>query len=471
MITTGLVPNMLLLATSLESAQTGITGLLASGVSISQSKGNLSALVTVLSANVTILATTIASWSATSPGLTNPAGGTYYLTNALAIPDIQTTASTASNNINSASDGASTFATLSSSPNLNSFAAEIRNIIVNLENNVYVTIIAAGTAVKNSATAGLNSGQSTALRTIGDFQGPLTDSIASYRNTTSNMLDLVISYDSYRVYAVYSLSSLVLIVLIVLSISMILAKPSSVKGCNLCATPIYILIQLLAILLFLLALVLGDVCTNVFEISPSPIATALGSSGVILNNVFILRNNCTNGVSILQAGINMGYINADNFSLTTLANNQLNSVNFSGIANGFNLGNTIDLSSTPTAKLSVLTSLDLSTLNTTQLDTLQFTTLPSLSNQLGSIFSALGALSTALSPSMITYTPPTAIIATQDAAVTDLRSRILNMQNLITTLTTNGTGTIPLLIAQVGVLSATITSVKSQATALIVKTI
>jgi hypothetical protein len=464
--TTGLIPNFNTLAVSMDDSQSGINALKESGVSVKTTKLSLSALVATLADGVGHITGNISAWTSVPMPVPGSSNITYFLSTAVAVPNVGQTATEAKTNINSASDGSSTFSSLDNSPNLTKFANEIRDIIKTLQVNMSIEIAKGGNDVKVSTAKALNEGQATAVKSIEDVQGPLSTQVSGYRNLTSTMLDMILVYDVYRVQGVWGLSALILIILIVLSIGMCAGKPSAVKGCNLCASPIYLLIMLMALLFFLIALVLGDVCTNVFETTPSPIATALGSDGAMINNIFVLRNNCSSGASILQAAEQMGYLTSDT-SLSTQANKQINNVNFSKISDGFNLDNMIDLSNSPTSQLSTLTSLNLSTLNTTQLDTMRFTTLPLLSSQLVNVSTSLTTLNSSLTATLLTFTPTGQVYPVTANAVADLQSRITSVVAIITTIVANGTGTIPSLITQVTYMSGNITVLKSQASTLI----
>ena len=127
----------------------------------------------------------------------------------------------------------------------------------------------------------MNDGANTTSSQITTYANTLTPTIANYRAQASTFFtEKLASYDSYRKYATYGLSGAVIAVVIALSITMINHSPTMVKGCNLCANPIYLLIQFLAIIVFFLALIVGDLCTSIFETSPPTLASLNGYSAL-----------------------------------------------------------------------------------------------------------------------------------------------------------------------------------------------
>lgn len=210
-------------------------------------------------------------------------------------------------------------------------------------------------------------------------------------------------------------------------------------------------------------------CSAVFETSPSPLAVSLGSEKRdYINDIFIIRKNCSDGVSILQSVLDRGIL-GQNASLSYQANQQINSVNFSNIATGFSIDDQINLSAQPANQLKVLTSLDLSNFNTTQLDILKNTTLPTLHTQLVLIKSSLIFLNSTITSESLTYKflLPQNTSPQLNASVSDMQSRITSVCSIITQMTQNDTGTIPNLILQVGYMISNITFIKSEAVNLI----
>lgn len=186
-----------------------------------------------------------------------------------------------------------------------------------------------------------------------------------------------------------------------------------------------------------------------------------------ITDALTIKKNCTEGQSILQIANNLNLLDS-NSSFRYQANKEIDKVNFSSIATGFNLDDQINLSDSPTSKLTVLTSLDLSTLNTTQLVTLRDVTLPQLSTELTTIKTLLVTLGSTVTTSGLISLPGSQSVDTMNAALVDLKARITVTTNKIDLLVKSGNGTIPLLIVQVNNMATNIDTVKTQAVTLIV---
>jgi hypothetical protein len=392
---------------------------------------------------------------------------TYYYNAPITIPSVGQTAANAQGNINSASDGSSSFAPLKTSPNLTVFAIEIENLLDMLQNKLRVAVSQGGMDVKNNSNTALTTGDVTARSILKNTTEPLKKSVNGIKSDVDKAFNSLQSFNLIRTYATWGLSGLILLILIVMSIAMLLGKPSAVKGCNLCASPIYILFIVMGILFFILALSIGDVCTSTFETYPPPLAPLLKAAAKFdITDALTIKKNCTEGQSILQIANNLNLLDS-NSSFRYQANKEIDKVNFSSIATGFNLDDQINLSDSPTSKLTVLTSLDLSTLNTTQLVTLRDVTLPQLSTELTTIKTLLVTLGSTVTTSGLISLPGSQSVDTMNAALVDLKARITVTTNKIDLLVKSGNGTIPLLIVQVNNMATNIDTVKTQAVTLI----
>lgn len=191
----------------------------------------------------------------------------------------------------------------------------------------------------------------------------------------------------------------------------------------------------MAILLFIFALLIGDVCTTVFETTPSPLIVSLGDTGKLVGQVFSLRDQCYSGNSILTIITNLGFVNSSQTNLTTIANDQMSTINFSSIATGFDLTGSLDLSASPAAELSVLLNLNVSSLVVTALVTLNNTDLANLNTQLLSLSATLSGLQTSITQASLTFTPINPTNTEAANAVIDIKSRIGTVIGLISALT------------------------------------
>lgn len=464
--TTGLTPNMIQLATGLETTQANQVVIVGIADAIAANKTAVSSQVASLVTSIKAINAAIVLWSSTLSNVPSPsvAGLQYRLTATVSTGQIVSTADSAQANIDSSPDGSSTFASLASAPNLATFATEIRTLIDGIQANIAKAIRDGGASVKATSIPALDTAQAQAINTITSFSDPLQKTLSSTYKSADDAFLMVIQFDDYRNYGVWGLSAVVVIVLVVMAFTMCHAKPSRTKGCNFCANPIYMLIQIFAVLFFIMALILGDTCSALFENTNT--LAKLGSTGTTISQALSVKNSCTNGESILQAAIRLNLVSGDGSNLTKLAQGQIEGIDFSSVATGFDLSSQINLSGSPTSKLSVLTSIDLSSLNVTALGTLQNTTLVSLKTQLSTLATDLATLRSALVSGQLTFSAAQNG-ADENNAVTNLQSRILTTITNINGLTVSGTGTIDILGSAVFSLANNILSVKEATTTLI----
>jgi hypothetical protein len=437
----GLSPNMHKLADGLDLCQNNIGYLIANGTLIQTAKANLTTKVIAMSVTVDEIANSIASWSSSSSPLPIGSSATYYLSSAVVVPSIQDSANETKNGLQSAPDGSSAMAPLTTSPNLSQFATEIRSLLNSISVSITTEIRKGSESVKTNTVSALDTGKAVANGPLKSGLDPIKSSIGDFKSSLISGLQNVGSYDNYRFYAISGLSAMILLILIILGITMCLKKPSRAKGCNLCATPFYFLIQLLALTLFLISLGLGEVCDNVFNQYPSPLLQ--GSAYADTQKIFFnARDNCLNNKSVFITAFDLKLVDADTANLTKIATEKLDAIDFSGLSDQFNLSSTINLSESPSSKMDTLNTLDLSSLDVTTLNTIHDTTLPSLLSQLNSLKATLQALSSALNAGALTFDPNPQDPLIQQNAVDDLKARIANVMTKIDTLTGSNTGTI-----------------------------
>ncbi|KAJ3258984.1 hypothetical protein HK103_003125 [Boothiomyces macroporosus] len=347
-------------------------------------------------------------------------------------------------------------------PNLTAFAVQIQGIVTTLTVNVKQQITSAGSSFKGSAESSLTSAQNSITSSIASMQSSLDTSISGGINTVNQNYNQVVSYESYRADGMIALSSLILFILVVFSFGLGLKRAHAVKGCNLCITPFYLLIQLFAIVMFVLALVLGDVCYVVFETNPPLIANSSALSPSMqqsINEFSTARTQCAQNASLITIAVNLGLINSSQVNITSQASTQINSLNFSSLSNGWNLNSVLTLSNSPTSQLSNLTSLDLSGLNLTALNTLANTTLPNLKTNLISLNNSLPAPSQ-VNQTLFTYQPGSPNSSDITNSINQFNSQVANAQTLIGQLANSG-GIIDQLISSTNTMGDQVTTLKT----------
>lgn len=118
---------------------------------------------------------------------------------------------------------------------------------------------------------------------------------------------------------------------------------------------------------------MGDVCTLVFDTTPSPFA----SISPIIANAMVAVDDCYTGSSLLEVVGRLGVVNETQTNVTKMASDKIDTFDF-GAVSSFNLGNIVNLSDNPTSQTAVITSLDLTGLRTTELDDIHNTNVPQI---------------------------------------------------------------------------------------------
>ena len=236
------------------------------------------------------------------------------------------------------------------------------------------------------------------------------------------------SYNNSRNIVMIIMSTIILIIMGVIAFFGFRKSSKGVKGCNLASAPVYIVIQLLAVIMFLVAVMIGDVCSSVFDFSPAPILNGLPTGGAYdgVNYIMLLRDQCSAGYSILTVSVNMGLVKASDIDTTALCNSVIDVVDFSPLGN-IDLSSLVVFTPDPATILTPLKNLDLSGLSATSLNTLVNTTLPALKSSLVAISAALNA------SAVSTFTG-----VTSAAATADYTTKKQSMMTTLTSYTTSG---------------------------------
>jgi hypothetical protein len=382
----GVTTNMNDLATNMRNTNTNRLTLVTTGNTFSSQMASVRTTITTMIADIKSSTAAIRSWS-TAPGITLNSG-TWLWTSNIPVGTIDSDADTILTQFNACPDGATQLAPLNSMPDLIAFADEIGNLVNRLKTEVQSTITSSTTNTKSSTGTALTSARNGITNSLDSMKTNLDGSLNPLITSIRTAFDSVRAYESSRSIAMIILSSLVILILVIFTLSFMTKRPAGVKGCNLVSSPFYLLIQLCAILLCILALVFGDVCSAVFEYSPPPIVQALDSTTAnSVTQAFTARDKCVANISIINIAGDLGLVNSNQVNVSRLASEQIDAVDFSGVANNFNLGNSLSLSNSPTSQLSNLINLDTSQLTVTNFNTLE--------TSLGSLRTAITNLRTA----------------------------------------------------------------------------
>lgn len=392
LVTDGVTPALDNLASTMTSSGTGAQSLIDSGNSIASFKSSASALIQTMITDISTINSTIAGWQS---GITLSSGGIYTPSNissSFSNPDPSVLASTANSNLNAASNVPSFLTSIASTPSACSICAlAVQNASNSMPSLVTQRVVSQGSGVK----ANLQT-------TLGKTESDLINSLVSMRDSANVMVNSGISsmnsfsssatnYNDIRNTIMIIMSTIILIILLVISVFGYRKNPKAMKGCNLVSTPVYAVVQLLAVLMFILAIVFGDICSSVFDYTPAPILSGLNDGlydGV--NNILLLRDQCSANYSMLTVAVNMKLVSAESIDTTQLCSSAINAVDFSPLGN-INLASLVVFSPDPATILSPLKNLDLSQLNASSLNTLVNTTLPALNSSLIAISAALNA--------------------------------------------------------------------------------
>lgn len=362
----GVNSNLANLISDLQNISSYIDVAVNEGATASTTYTELSNSISVLSTNVSRIITTISGWDDTNGVAIS--GGTYrtgYTPSTISFSALN-----------------SDFASI---PNGRDQMNPIKNIEMSKTISDYTSTssglparITSYIRAANAPTkANLNSAVITAkvsiLGAIKSVEDATDRTFDGGRNQLKLFLSSVEGYNSYRSTSMIILSSCIFVIMIVVTFAFFKQKPILVKGCNLCATPLYLFVQLLAIIIFILAVVFGDVCSSVFEYSPAPILEGLDSSfGEPVLQLTLLRDECSNNVSIIQVAVDVKLVRSDEVNITLQLDKTVNLVNLTSIAN-FTLEPLVWLrnatpSVTPSVIVDPLSNLDLGLLQSSSVD-------------------------------------------------------------------------------------------------------
>ena len=247
-------------------------------------------------------------------------------------------------------------------------------------------------SVKSNLDAQLEKTKANIINSLSSMRDSANKNAGQGKNSLNSFSSEASIYNNIRNNIMIIMSTIILVILAVFSYFGYRQKPKSIKGCNLVSTPIYVVIQLLAVVLFILSIMIGDVCSSVFDISPAPVLNGLPSGGLYdgVSTILMLRDQCSANYSILTIAVNTNLISAESIDTTQLCNNAIDAVDFSPLGN-IDLSSLVVFSPDPATILTPLKNLNLSNLNAASLDILVNYTLPALKSNLTSLFLAINS--------------------------------------------------------------------------------
>ena len=394
LVSTGVTPSLTQLANNISATDGSIQVLLGQGDNIANLKSRIQSILTNVHAELVLTQTAYNAWT-TSVTL-SPGSYSYNPTTPMPgglLSGTVTASSGAITLIAQSPDGQSTIAPLGSL-GLSAYATQINDIVSSLPSTIIGLVSNGTTSFTTSAVTTLTSTKQSITGSLNSTVTSTNKTAIDYMVQAQNIFTTISTFDGYRKQAMTILSALLIVIIFIIGLGLLAKKPKVAKGCNFISCPVYFFVQIFAFILLLLTFVLGDFCSLVFDYSPPPIALGLGPSlQSQIDNVFSFRDQCLQNVSMIQIAINLGYLDGSTVNLTAKATDAINGLDFSTIANSWNVSSAISLSNDPTSQLANLTTLDLSSLNTTALSNLQ-TTLTTLKTSVNNIITALNGMVT-----------------------------------------------------------------------------
>ncbi|KAI8901468.1 hypothetical protein BC833DRAFT_577806 [Globomyces pollinis-pini] len=457
--------NLVSLSTGLKNVAAQITPIITSGNSLGTAKDSLVTSLTTLVNTLTTFESQLSALgnSASPIQVGSITAHTYFFNQALPASTAASQGTTALNSMQNVPTGSAALSSLSSIPDLSGIASQIDTGVATLA-NVPNTVSDASSSAKGSIWTPLKGVKNNTLSGLSTSIGSVDQMFKEAILTLQSSFASGVTYQGYIGNGMLGFACLILFILLVFSIGFATKKARVVKGCNLISSPLFILIQIYAILFFILALVVGDVCTSVFEIKPSPLAQALPPAmGSQINQIIDIRDKCANNVSIVTIVGDMGLFDTSQFNISKLAAPQIDKLDITSLTSSLS-DTSVGSGTDPTDNLNTLVNIDLSSLSTTSLTSIKDTTLPQLQTTINNLNTAIGQL----------VNPPDSFLTVNGGlnvatAKADFDSRIGTLQSTLTGLTpviTSITGNIDTMIADVTTIRTSITAIQGEATSI-----
>ncbi|KAJ3301908.1 hypothetical protein HDV03_000236 [Kappamyces sp. JEL0829] len=443
------------LADGLTYCGTQTTSLYSTASTINTNRAAALTMLNSMISTISTMKTMIDSWNAAST--ITYSGGSYTVT--ITTNNDGATASTQAGtcltDLTSSPDGVTQCSTINGlGATISTTASAEASIASNMASLASTSVQTSGKYVKAALTTaidGVNSGVTGALTTLSVTINSTCD---GGKSSMTGFMAQVNSYNVMRGYAMIALSAVLLVIILLLLLFFWRKKAGAAKGLNLIVTPVYLLIQIVGLLMFILAILFGDVCSSVFDYTPPPINSGLPSAfAQNINQIMALRDQCSQNVSILNIAINLGMVDSSSIDISSLVAVQINAADFSSIGT-LSLADVVTMSPTPSSLLSPLTSLDLSTMTSTSLSTFK--------TDLGTLRTNLNTLSTSITTNQGSATV-NLVTGTLANAQADFANTVTTYVSNINAMTTSG-GYIDQLIAYADANIAKIASLKSDLT-------
>jgi len=149
-----------------------------------------------------------------------------------------------------------------------------------------------------------------------------SNNIVTSKLSTDSTVSSVHFYEKIRWLVTMALLSIPAALIILLLYGTIRSTPIAMKRHVIATIPIWALIHLIAIALFISAIVFGDTCTYVIQNrQPQALKFATMNTGFNFTSILGAKDSCNNGSSLLNVAFNLGYTNS-----STSVNSAFNSL-------------------------------------------------------------------------------------------------------------------------------------------------
>ncbi|KAI8900114.1 hypothetical protein BC833DRAFT_582996 [Globomyces pollinis-pini] len=386
----GATANLFLLVDQMILTQEAINVVKQGVLNIKNLQTSMVQVGTTIALSVSIIENEINSWAV--PSLTDPDSGlNFYLKVAVDTAGSGVKAADAADKITNAPNGDSAFESLNNVPNLLTYTVQITDAIDQMRDT------------KNMVADKSSDFKNDIGKSLDKVQVQVHDMLADIENMVVTQTDGVLlqvdqsfkpakANEKLGSYFFLGVAGITGFIVATMFSGLIAKQPFMVKGINLCAVPFYLIIQVLALIFFILALVTGDVCVSVFENYPPPIAAALqGDQLQMVNTIFNAKYQCAQNTSLLTIVSDMGLVDKSMLNMTNQADKQLSAVDLSSLLEQVN-DDALKSTPSPADQLDALTSLDLDALDVSQLQTVIDASIPTLMNSLDTLKTTLEEL-------------------------------------------------------------------------------
>ncbi|KAJ2994044.1 hypothetical protein HDV02_001897 [Globomyces sp. JEL0801] len=314
--------------------------------------------INVVKQAVSTIENEINTWAV--PSLTDPnSGRNFYLKVAVDTAGSGVKAADAADKITSAPNGDSAFQSLNNVPNLLTYTVQITDAIDQMRDTKNM-VADKSSDFKNDIGKSLDKVQVQVHDMLADIEKMVVTQTNGVLKQVDQSFKPAKANEKLGSYVFLGIACITGFIVSTMFSGLVAKQPFMVKGINLCAVPFYLIIQVLALIFFILALVTGD-------------------------------DQCAQNTSLLTIVSDMGLVDKSMLNMTSQADKQLSAVDLSSLLKQVN-DDALKSTPSPADKLDALTSLDLNALDVSQLQTVIDASIPALMNSLSTLKSTLETL-------------------------------------------------------------------------------